>query len=197
MICKKKAIGEDYDLKATLLGEERITLPIPDSKIGETADVVIRMSLLPKEWRTSKGSGGGAEAKKRKIDQNEGVSILRADREVLYACVPYITGKKGEARSIDIDRWWGCEISFPPELDDYFQVRYIKRGAEPIGDVKDKIRQAIGGTVKTARTIISKDRAIDASEKDTSSGAFAHAEEIMAKAAYKLPANKRGRKLSK
>lgn len=194
---QKKAIGEDYDLKATLLGEERITLPIPDSKIGETADVVIRMSLLPKEWRTSKGSGGGAEAKKRKIDQNEGVSILRADREVLYACVPYITGKKGEARSIDIDRWWGCEISFPPELDDYFQVRYIKRGAEPIGDVKDKIRQAIGGTVKTARTIISKDRAIDASEKDTSSGAFAHAEEIMAKAAYKLPANKRGRKLSK
>ena len=194
---QKKANGEDYDLKATLLGEERISLPIPDSEIGETADVVIRMSLLPKEWRTSKGAGGGAEAKKRKIDQNEGVSILRADREVLYACVPYITGKKGEARSIDIDRWWGCEISFPPELDGYFQVRYIKRGAEPIGPVKDAIRQVIAGTVKTARTIISQDRAIDASEKDTSAGAFGHAEETMAKAAHKLPVNKRGRKLSK
>lgn len=122
--------------KATLLGEEQITLDIPDAP-GKTADVLIRMSLLPKEWHTEAGAGGGVEAKKRKIDQNEGISILRADREVLYAHVPYITGKRGEARSLDIDRWWGCEISFPPELDNYFQVRYIKRGAEPIASLRN------------------------------------------------------------
>lgn len=59
------------------------------------------------------GAGGNTEARKRKIDRNEGVSILRADREVFYGHVPYITGKKGEAKSDDKDRWWGCEISFP------------------------------------------------------------------------------------
>lgn len=31
------------------------------------------------------GSGGSTDAKKRKIDKNEGVSILRADREVFMA----------------------------------------------------------------------------------------------------------------
>ena len=107
--------------KATSLGEFHLPREIP-GKDGQTADVVIRMSLLPAEWRTTAGAGGSPEAKKRKIDKNEGISILRADREVFYGHVPYITGKKGEARALDIDRWWGCEISFPPELDYAFQV---------------------------------------------------------------------------
>ena len=161
--------------KATLLGEESIQLDIPDSP-GKTANVTIRMSLLPKEWRTERGAGGGSEAKKRKIDQNEGISILRADREVLYAHVPYITGNKGEARSLDLDRWWGCEISFPPELDGYFQVRYIKRGAEPIASLRDQIREVISRTVKTARNIIREDWAKKKMADDTETGTFEKAE---------------------
>lgn len=184
-----------YEPKATLLGEERLPLEIPDSG-GKKADVVIRMSLLPKEWRTEAGAGGGAEAKKRKIDQNEGVSILRADREVLYAHVPYITGKRGEARSLDIDRWWGCEISFPPELDDYFQVRYIKRGAEPVASLRDQIRDVISKTVKTARTIIRQDWSQKKSAEDVQSGAFGKAEEAMARAEFILPKGKKGKALS-
>ena len=181
--------------KATLLGEERITLDIPDSE-GETADVVIRMSLLPKEWRTDMGAGGSAEARKRKIDQNEGVSILRADREVLYAHVPYITGKKGEARSLDIDRWWGCEISFPPELDSYFQVRYIKRGAEPVASLRDQIREVISKTVKAARVMIQQDWAKEKTAEDTKAGAFGKAEEAMARAEDMLPKGKKGKNLT-
>lgn len=182
--------------KSTLLGEEIITLDIPDSP-GKTADVTIRMSLLPAEWRTEIGSGGGAEAKKRKIDQNEGVSILRADREVLYAHVPYITGKKGEARSLDIDRWWGCEISFPPELDDYFQVRYIKRGAEPIAALRDQIREKILKTVKTARNIIREDWARKKTAEDAEAGTFEKAEQTMAHAENSLPKSKKGKSLNK
>lgn len=183
------------DPKASLLGEERIVLDIPDSP-GKTAEVIIRMSLLPQEWRTEAGAGGGIEARKRKIDQNEGVSILRADREVLYAHVPYITGKKGEARSLDIDRWWGCEISFPPELDDYFQVRYIKRGAEPIASLRDQIRDVISRTVKTARNIIREDWSKKRTAEDAKAGTFEKAEKTMAHAERSLPKSKKGKNLS-
>lgn len=182
--------------KATLLGEERIKLDIPDSP-GKTANVTIRMSLLPKEWRTERGAGGGNEAKKRKIDQNEGISILRADREVLYAHVPYITGKKGEARSLDIDRWWGCEISFPPELDSYFQVRYIKRGAEPIASLRDQIREVISRTVRTARNIIQEDWAQKKMADEAEADTFEKAEQTMAHAEESLPKSKKGKNLNK
>lgn len=182
--------------KSTSLGDKRITLDIPDSP-GKTADVIIRMSLLPKQWRAEAGAGGSAEAKKRKIDKNEGVSILRAGREVLYKHVPYITGKRGEARSLDIDRWWGCEISFPPELDDYFQVKYIKRGAEPVPSLRDQIREAISDTVETARKMIQEDWAKEKTAEDARAGAFGRAEKTMAHTEISLPKSKKGKNLKK
>lgn len=189
---KEEGIG---DPKATLLGENRISLDIPDSP-GKTADVVIRMSLLPKEWRMEAGAGGGAEAKKRKIDQNEGVSILRADREVRYAHIPYITGKRGVARSLDIDRWWGCEISFPPELDSYFQIKYIKRGAEPVPSLRNQIREVISATVKTARSIIREDWAKEQAAREAKTGFFEKAEKAMASAEWNLPQGRQGKNLT-
>lgn len=185
----------DIDLKAEFLGESKITLEIPGSN-GKTADVVIKMSLLPKEWRLTRGAGGSQEAKKRKIDQNEGISILRAEREVLYGHVPYITGKKGESASIDIDRWWGCEISFPPELDSYFQIRYIKRGAEPVNELRDKIREEIDSVVKTARNRVRKDWQKRQSEDNKEAGVFEQAEKTMEKANSVLPRSKKGQNLS-
>lgn len=181
--------------KATSLGEFRIPREIPGSG-GKTADVVIRMSLLPEEWRATMGAGGNTEARKRKIDKNEGVSILRADREVFYGHVPYITGKKGEAKSDDKDRWWGCEISFPPELDHDFQVRYIKRGAEPTADLRDQIRDAIGDVVRTARKMVQETWNVNKSEESKRSGNFGKAEEAMAKASSVLPKSKKGKDLT-
>lgn len=181
--------------KATSLGEFRLPREIPGTN-GETVDVVIRMSLLPEEWRPTQGAGGGAEAKKRKIDRNEGISILRADREVFYGHVPYSTGKKGEARALEIDRWWGCEISFPPELDHDFQVKYIKRGAEPTADLRDKIRDTIGDVVQTARKIVQEAWNVNKSEASRRSGNFGKAEEVMAKAGAILPKSKKGKDLT-
>lgn len=181
--------------KATSLGEFRIPREIPGTD-GKTADIIIRMSLLPEEWRRSKGSGGSKESDKRKINKNEGVSILRADREVLYSTVPYITGKKGEARALEIDRWWGCEISFPPELDNDFQIRYIKRGAEPTTALKDQIRDAIGDVVQTARKMVQEFWNTNESEENKRSGNFGRAEETMAKAGSILPKNKKGKCLT-
>lgn len=179
------------DLKAIEKGESEIELAIPGQP-GKTAKVKIKLTLLPKEWRPSRGSGGSKFAKDRKIEDNEGISILRADREVLYGTVPYILGRKGQARTLDIDRWWGMEISFPPELDDYFHVRYIKRGAEPVTSLRDKIREQVWKAVQDLRDEIQADMKQDSAQGGKQAGVFADAEASMADAEPKLPKGKLG-----
>lgn len=187
---------EKQDPKAELYSTSTIELPVP-GKDGETAVVTIRISLLPKEWRLNIGDGGNAEARKRKIDQNEGVSILRANREVLYDKVPYLIGmKKGQFSYQENDRWWGCEISFPPELDEYFQVRYIKRGAEPIGSLKDRLKEQLTGPVTSLRKIIKSDRDQKKAEENQSKSAFENAEQMMSDLNSVLPKNQAGKSMS-
>lgn len=183
---ENREAGKPFDPKASDWGTIRIPKEITGQP-GKTADVVIRMSLLPEEWRMVEGAGGSPEAKKRRIHENEGFSILRADREVLYGHVPFMTGNKGAAKALDIDRFWGCEIAFPPELDDYFQVRYIKRGAEPVEGLKEQIRAEIMKYIPSARKMIrelfAKNEAANSDKQDV----FEAAEEAMAGVTHNLP----------
>ncbi|MCC8060681.1 MAG: ATP-binding protein [Clostridiales bacterium] len=188
---------EKQDPKAILYSDATIDLPIPGGN-GETEQVSIRLSLLPKEWRLNIGDGGNAEARKRKIDQNEGVSILRANREVLYDKVPYLIGiKKGQFSYQENDRWWGCEISFPPELDEYFQVRYIKRGAEPIGALKDRLKAKLTEPVTALRKTIKADRNQKVAEDNKDKHIFDNVEQIMSDSSSVLPKGQAGKRLSK
>lgn len=183
---------KEPDGKAKAFGKKvEIQLEIPGSN-GKMANVSIRMSILPRDWRLTQGAGGSSFAKTRRIPDNEGVSILRADREVLYAPVPYIIGTRGVAKFLEIDRWWGCEISFPPELDDYFHVRYIKRGAEPVPSLRDQIRTVIGPAVMALRTQIKADFDKEESAKEKERGVYGEAETTMAKVDATLPRGKRG-----
>jgi hypothetical protein len=177
--------------KAEQKGETSISLDVPGSP-GTKAKITIRMSLLPKEWRLAPNAGGTTFARDRKIPDNEGISILRADREVLYGRVPFLIGTRGEGATLDIDRWWGCEILFPPELDNYFHIRYIKRGAEPVKSLRDQIRLAITETVKNLRNQIKKDFGSARSDEVKKLGVFADAEAAMAAANAKLPRGTRG-----
>lgn len=114
---------------------------------GRMHEVQIRLSLTPAEWRNVlPGDGQSRNAKDHHIPENEGVSILRSNREVCYGKVPYLIGSIGR-RYEQIDRWWSCEISFPAELDDYFTVQFIKRGIEPKKELRDIIRKQIANTV--------------------------------------------------
>lgn len=182
---------ENIDLKAEFKGEETIDLEIPNSG-GKKAEVKIRMSLLPREWRKEQRDGGKDFALKRKINENEGISILRADREVLYGKIEYIIGLKGTTRYTPPDRFWGCEISFPPELDDYFHVRYIKRGAEPIPSLRDKIKRIIAPVVDSMRKEISTYWSRNNAEEIKNSGVFSNAENTMNKIDNKLPRSIKG-----
>lgn len=139
------------DPKSNLLGEMELTWPVPvDERRGpgmEDSKIIIRMSLLPEEWRRQQGLGGSAHAKERRIDENEGISILRKGREVFYDHVPHWPGGAAE----DVDRWWSCEIEFEPNLDRAFSVKNIKRGAVPNPELKLAIYEKIRGTIKDCR----------------------------------------------
>ena len=134
-----------------------IEWPIRDGSVkgkhGETSKITIRMSLLPEAFRTKQGAGNSPEARERHIDElQQGVSILREGREVFFGQIPYWSSVKTGGSSQrtwsfdEIDRWWGCEISFGAELDSSFEVRNIKRGAKPEPMLLSSIKEQITPT---------------------------------------------------
>ncbi len=155
--------GEPWDPKAAPWGSgnaKHITLEIP-GKPEETANVEIMITQLPQSWYTDgRNAGGKKPYTDRMIHKNEGVSILRAGREVYDGPLSGIIGRKTEAnpRTEDIDRWWGCEISFPPELDSYFEMRFIKNDIVPNEVLREKIRSTIMESIRELRKKISADR---------------------------------------
>lgn len=178
------------DPRATDLGTQAIELEVPGDP-GKTAKVTIRMTLLPREFREKRLQGGKGIAKERRVDENEGISILRADREVLYDRVPYLYAGAFD-RGNERDRFWSCEISFPPELDPYFTVRYIKRGAEPVPFLRKDISKLISPTIKTLREQISREFDKDEAQAAAEQSAFTAAEDAMAAADRTLPRPLRG-----
>ena len=110
---------------------------VPNSP-GTTSTITVKLTLLPGEWRKNKGDGGREHAVKRRIPENEDISILRDQREIafrnLYPTVP---------SQLDIDRWWGCEINFEPDLDECWEVKNIKRGANPIKELRNELKKLL------------------------------------------------------
>ncbi len=135
------------DPTATEMEERNVTWPVSlaDRQPGMPTEstIKIRMSSLPEEFRQNKGDGGSTEARRRYINRNEGISILRNGREVFHGHVPYWPKKFEE-----IDRWWGCEISFDAVLDRDFTVKNIKRGAVPVTELKKALHDSIRSTRK-------------------------------------------------
>ena len=64
------------------------------------------------------------------VSRGAGVSIVRNDREIAYGW--YFLGSK---RRENYDDWWRCEVSFPPELDEYFGVNHTKQQISPTAEL--------------------------------------------------------------
>lgn len=126
---------------------ETIQFPIP-SDPSRTSSVEVTLTLLPKEFRQDRGTGGNEFAKERRIPENEGVSILRAEREIFNG---YLPGVQPSLEGRPIDRFIGKEIRFEPDLDECFHVRNVKKGAEPIEGLRDKLRDVIHKSIGTLR----------------------------------------------
>ncbi|MEO9322232.1 ATP-binding protein [Nocardioides sp. C4-1] len=125
-----------------------------DIKIDDQT-VHVTVTLIPEFFRPFSGAGGetdaeGKNATEFNIPDNEGrISMLRNGREIYYDIIPRMLGKVER-----IDRYIGIEVSFPATLDEYFQVRHVKRGAEPVDKLRTELRTWLERPIKTARTEI-------------------------------------------
>jgi len=116
------------------------------------------VTLLPQDLRRVSGAGGRAtkgreEFKDLYIPDNESkISIIRNGREIYYDLVPrlYPGGKD------KVDRYIGVEVEFPAALDEYFQVRNVKRGAEPVSKLRNDLKKALRKPIEVARKDIRK-----------------------------------------
>ena len=106
------------------------------------------VTVYPPEVVRRRGQGGDNLAKKLRVPENQGsISFVRLNREIAYTNVPRIFPRGVE----DPDRFIGIEVSFDPDLDDYFGVRNVKRGVEPHGELRDTIRKRLRKYVRDAR----------------------------------------------
>ena len=141
------------DPKAFEYSSSNISWPVEENlnTNKKESTIKIRTSLLPIQFRYRKFLGGGEEAKKRFIDRNEGISILRNNREVFYGIPPFWPrGGVSFSDNTDANRWWGCEILFNAEIDKSFIVKNIKRGAVPVLTLRHAINDKIKGITKQA-----------------------------------------------
>lgn len=163
------------DKKAEVLLEETIPWPIPADP-SRTSNIRVRLTLLSQEWRLKRGWGNQTHAhtRERRIQDNEGFSILRSDREIFYDISP----KFYPSAVQEIDRWHGIEIRFEPELDECFRVRNVKKGAEPVDNLRAKLKSVLAPAIKVARKRIQDTYKETESKEKASAGVHEEAENI-------------------
>lgn len=131
----------DEDLRGEIIEETDLVIE------GNKVHVVV--SLLPAEMRRASGVGGRPWPELYIADNESKVSILRQGREIYYDIIPkLLPGGKDDG---GVDRFVGVEVSFPAALDDYFQVRNVKRGAEPVDKLRNDLRTFLKRPVEQAR----------------------------------------------
>lgn len=166
------------DPKATVDFEEVVEWPIP-SDPEKKAPIRIRMTLLPEAWRPVKGSGRETTFnRERRIVENEPLSIVRAKREIFWDIIPkfYPDGVR------EIARWVGIELSFDPVLDEAFQVRNVKRGVEPVDELRHALRKLIQPGMETLVKKVRKVWKTNDNARKMLKGIHSAAEDIAAEA---------------
>jgi len=125
-----------------------------DIEIADGHNIHVTVSLAPVEFRHRKGDGGDIDYLGKNIGEfqinryNAGkVSMVRNHREINYDIVPRLLPS-----GIDkVDRYIGIEVRFPAVLDEYFQVRNVKRGAVPVAKLREELRLWLDRPVRLAR----------------------------------------------
>lgn len=194
----EKQYGDRPDLDRTRL---RGTIIDETSFDIEGHDVHVVVTIAPEIFRHRQGVGGskdidGRDARQFQISREiEGrISFLRNGREIYYDIVPrMLTGGKDK-----IDRYIGIEVSFPAELDEFFQVRHVKRGAEPVDKLRENLRIWLERPVKVARSQIRNHwlEVEHAEAEETQSGASTLVQNAVEKAEQTMPRGQAGTALT-
>ena len=181
--------GDSPDPVSEIKINERFLFPVP-SDSTRTSAVEVTMTLLPREFRMDRGAGGNEFARERRIPENEGVSILRAEREIFSG---WLKNVQPSQDGRPIDRFIGIEIRFEPDLDECFHVRNVKKGAEPIEGLRDKLRDLIFKSVQTLRNDIRNHYDEVEKQKLQEEGLHADAEQVAAETARTVRKSKAGK----
>ncbi len=111
--------------------------------------VTVTVALVPSELIQARGKGDAGIVKDLHIPDNEGkISFLRQGREINYELVPRMLPDGGKAWG---DRYIGIEVEFPATLDEYFQVRHVKRGVVPVDKLWQELKKVLHRPVMAAR----------------------------------------------
>lgn len=114
-----------YDKKCmfNLDGERPETIIKVKDNAGVEHDVVMRFAYATKEAREEhNGKNAGGLPHGKHANANLGVSVIRAGRE-LYLDTNLL-------QTYDpLERWWGAEVEFSPELDEFFGISNNKQDA--------------------------------------------------------------------
>jgi len=166
------------DPKATLEFTHELQWPLAADP-ETTAPIHIRMTLLSEGWRPRMGSGAETTFnRERRVIENEPLSIIRANREIFFDIIPrfYPDGVR------EIARWIGIEIAFDPVLDEAFQVRNVKRGVEPVEELRHELRKIVQPVMSTLVERVRKVWRETANAEKQTRGVHNAAEEIAAQA---------------
>jgi hypothetical protein len=158
---------------------------IADEPIKVRGSIVhLRITLYPKTATRSRGKGGDKLANKLRIPENQGsLSFMRMKREIAYTNVPRILPSGAQ----DPDRFIGIEVSFSPELDDLFGVRNVKRGVEPHGELRDKIRERLARYIPQARNMLQERWGIESVKHKADAGEHSPINEALKEADKTMP----------
>ncbi|PFD44781.1 ATP-binding protein [Bacillus cereus] len=142
-----------------IIGENNLPADIKDRSVIEIEgeEVVVTVTLFPDVVRRVSGEGGfkGSATRFKELylkDRDGYISIMRNGREIYYDPIQQMFPTRLEK----VDRFIGVEISFPATLDEYFQVRNVKRGAVPVGKLRKEIRKILDKPIRAARKEISE-----------------------------------------
>lgn len=103
--------GDDYEVKFTIKHNDK------------NHEVGVKFTYAKEEGRDTKKYGNaGTQPHGKHAQQNLGVSIMRAERELDL-------DTKWTIQHDVTERWWGVEVNFPPSLDDIFGVSNNKQSA--------------------------------------------------------------------
>ncbi|MEH2013728.1 ATP-binding protein [Nostoc sp.] len=184
----------NYDIRANTIQEGDID--IDDEKVH------VKVTLYPEDFRRIRGQGGREKHPVTKeedsrfrglyILDNEGrISIVRNGREIYYDIVPKLLPYGVQ----ELDRFIGIEVSFPATLDEYLQVRHVKRGAEPVTKLREELKKFLIRPIDAARKEIRKVWKDTETAERNKARQHQLAEEAVQRAEKTLPAGKGGLQL--
>lgn len=143
---------------------------VPLKKGNLKSQMVITISKFPESWWDTDNAGNKTEnTQDRKITaDNQGVTLVREGREILWGEIPYFKfkGASGTSTSFDfLDRWTGIEISFNRDADQIFGVQNNKSRLLMSNYAREKIESEIRDAVIQRRLDIKSKRG-EKSEKE-------------------------------